>query len=281
MAFGSLWGLIACHAYGDAGMRVSFPVRQMLKLLSDSISRNIERLSYAARLQTRKLISTIPTDAHPTGYIVSNADDLIQLFDADSGVLVIGDGAKILGPRTEQSQEILYIAEFLRLKRYEQMQISHNIAEDFPELNQPKKLEIISGLLYVPLSAGGNDFIAFLRKGQLREVHWAGKPYKEGQEKGASLEPRQSFKVSYPSLTPSILTDHESYNYKAWSETIKGRSRAWTDEQLETAGVLALVYGKFIEVRQRSLLRVCGYMLIDCRLYRFGAKKSLPCAPIS
>jgi light-regulated signal transduction histidine kinase (bacteriophytochrome) len=186
MAFGSLWGLIACHAYGNAGMRVSFPVRQMLKLLSDSISRNIERLSYAARLQTRKLISTIPTDAHPTGYIVSNADDLIQLFDADSGVLVIGDGAKILGPRTEQSQEILYIAEYLRLKRYEQMQISHN---------NPKNLEVISGLLYVPLSAGGNDFIVFLRKGQLREVHWAGKPYKEGQENGASLEPRQSFKV--------------------------------------------------------------------------------------
>lgn len=176
-------------------MRVSFPVRQMLKLLSDSISRNIERLSYAARLHTRKLISTIPTDAHPTGYIVSNADDLIQLFDADSGVLVIGDGAKILGPRTEQSQEILYIAEFLRLKRYEQMQISHNIAEDFPELNNPKSLEVISGLLYVPLSAGGNDFIAFLRKGQLREVHWAGKPYKEAKENGASLEPRQSFKV--------------------------------------------------------------------------------------
>ncbi len=59
MAFGSLWGLIACHGYGGAGMRVSFPVRQMLKLLSDSISRNIERLSYAARLQSRKLVSRI------------------------------------------------------------------------------------------------------------------------------------------------------------------------------------------------------------------------------
>jgi len=29
-----------------------------------------------------------------------------------------------------------------------------------------------------------------------------------------------------------------------WSEKIVGRCRAWTDEQLETAGVLALVYGK-------------------------------------
>lgn len=32
-----------------------------------------------------------------------------------------------------------------------------------------------------------------------------------------------------------------------------GRSRSWTDEQLETAAVLALVYGKFIEVwRQKE-----------------------------
>lgn len=57
MAFGQLWGLIACHSYGHHGMRVSFPVRQMMRILSDSISRNIERLSYAQRLHTRKLVS--------------------------------------------------------------------------------------------------------------------------------------------------------------------------------------------------------------------------------
>lgn len=96
-----------------------------------------------------------------------------------------------------------------------------------------RNLQIISGLLYVPLSTGGQDFIAFLRKGQSRQVNWAGKPYKDGKEKGANLEPRQSFKI--------------------WSETIAGRSKNWMDEQLETAGVLALVYGKFIEVwRQKE-----------------------------
>jgi hypothetical protein len=39
---------VACHSYGPNGMRVSFPVRQMLRPMSDSISRNVERLSYAA-----------------------------------------------------------------------------------------------------------------------------------------------------------------------------------------------------------------------------------------
>ena len=135
MAFGQLWGLVACHSYGPSGMRVSFPVRQMLRLLSQSISRNVERLSLAQRLHTRKLvwgslhhrfradasrapqINTMPTDQHPSGYIVSDADDLLGLFDADYGVLVIGAGAKILGPN-QHGQEILVVAEYLRMKQF-------------------------------------------------------------------------------------------------------------------------------------------------------------------
>jgi hypothetical protein len=62
-------------------------------------------------------ISTVPTDQHPTGYIVSNAEDLISLFDADCGVLVIGEGAKILGPN-EHGQDILLVAEYLRVKQF-------------------------------------------------------------------------------------------------------------------------------------------------------------------
>ena len=62
-------------------------------------------------------ISTLPTESHPTGYIVSNAEDLLGLFDADYGVLVIGEGAKILGPN-QHGQEILTIAEYLRLKQF-------------------------------------------------------------------------------------------------------------------------------------------------------------------
>ncbi|TCD62103.1 Light-sensor Protein kinase [Steccherinum ochraceum] len=229
MAFGQLWGLVACHSYGSYGMRVSFPVRQMLRLLSQSISRNVERLSYAQRLHTRKLINTMPTEQHPSGYIVSNADDLLGLFDADFGVLVIGEGAKILGPNVH-SQDVLIVAEYLRLKQFDTMQVSQAITVDFPDLRLSTGLEVIAGLLYVPLSSGGRDFIAFLRKGQPCEVKWAGRPLREAK---TNLEPRTSFKL--------------------WSETVAGRSRLWTDEQLETAGVLALVYGKFIEVwRQKE-----------------------------
>lgn len=52
-----------------------------------------------------------------TGYIVSNVENLLGLFDADFGILVIGEGAKILGPN-QHGQEILIMAEYLRLKQY-------------------------------------------------------------------------------------------------------------------------------------------------------------------
>lgn len=230
LSFGQLWGLVTCHSYGAHGMRVSFPVRQMLRLLSQSISKNIERLSYAQRLHTRKLVNTLTSNTHPTGYIVSNADDLLGLFDADFGILVIGEGAKILGPN-QNGQEILIMAEYLRLKQFNTIQASQAVANDYPDLRLTTGLEVIAGLLYVPLSRDGRDFIAFLRRGQPRHVNWAGKPFKDKVE--GSLEPRKSFKM--------------------WSETVAGRCRTWTDEQLETAGVLALVYGKFIEVwRQKE-----------------------------
>lgn len=121
-------------------------------------------------------------------------------------------------------QEILILAEYLRLKQFSHMQASKCLRQDFPDLRLPTGPEVVAGMLYVPLSRNGKDFIVLLRQGQLRHVHWAGKPTKGQNQHGVTLEPRKSFRM--------------------WSETIEGKSRAWTDEQLETAAVLALVYGK-------------------------------------
>ncbi|WVQ76469.1 hypothetical protein IAR50_006137 [Cryptococcus sp. DSM 104548] len=229
MAFGQLWGLIACHSFGQSGMRVSFPFRQMLRVLSDSISKNIERLSYAQRLSARKIISAVPSMNHPTGYIVSNADDLLHIFKADAGLLVIGDGCKPLGQR-QQGPAMMAIAEYLRVKKLNSVKASSSLVQDYPDLSLPKSPETIAGLLYVPLSfTAGQDFIVMLRKGQINEVQWGGKPFKSPDaSREAILEPRQSF--------------------NKWTEQVAGTTRAWSDDQLESAGILALIYGKFIQV---------------------------------
>ena len=227
--FNELWGLIACHSYGSNGMRVSFPIRKMCRLVGDSASRNLERLSYASRLQARKLINTASTEQNPSGYIIASSDDLLTLFSADYGLLSIKDETKILG-KLEQTQEALALLEYLRLRKITSVMSSQDVRMDFPDLKYSPGFSVIAGLLLVPLSTGGNDFIVFFRKSQVREVKWAGNPYdkfvKEGTE--GYLEPRKSF--------------------KAWNETVIGKCKEWTEEQIETAAVLCLVYGKFIEV---------------------------------
>jgi len=228
-AFSELWGLIACHTYGSKGMRVSFPIRKMCRLVGDTASRNIERLSYASRLQARKLINTVPTEANPSGYIIASSDDLLKLFDADFGLLSIRGETKIMG-KVEQSHEALAMLEYLRLRRITSVITSQDIKEDFPDLKYQPGFAVIAGLLLVPLSVGGADFITFFRRGVVREVKWAGNPYEKFVKEGTEgyLEPRKSFKT--------------------WSETVTGKCREWTEEQIETAAVLCLVYGKFIEV---------------------------------
>ena len=228
-AFNELWGLISCHSYGSKGMRVSFPIRKMCRLVGDSASQNIERLSYASRLHARKLINTVPTSSNPSGYIIASSDDLLSLFDADCGLLSIRDETKILG-KLEHTQEALAMLEYLRLRKFGSVTKSTDIKFDFPDLRYGPGFSFIAGLMLVPLSVGGSDFIVFFRKGQVREVKWAGNPYEKFVKEGTEgyLEPRKSFKT--------------------WSETVVGKCKDWTEEQTETAAVLCLVYGKFIEV---------------------------------
>ena len=233
-AFDELWGLISLHSYGSKGMRVSFPIRKMCRLVGDSASRNIERLSYASRLHARKLINTVPTEKNPSGYIVASSDDLLKLFNADSGLLSIRDETKVLG-KVEQMQEALALLEYLRLRCFRSVLTSQDIRIDFPDLRYAPGFTVIAGLLLVPLTVSGKDFIVFFRRGHLREVKWAGNPYEKFVKEGTEgyLEPRKSFKV--------------------WSETIVGQCKPWTEEEIETAAVLCLVYGKFIEVwRQKE-----------------------------
>jgi light-regulated signal transduction histidine kinase (bacteriophytochrome) len=233
-AFNELWGLISCHSYGQKGMRVSFPIRKMCRLVGDTASRNIERLSYASRLQARKLINTVPTQRNPSGYIIASSEDLLSLFNADFGLLCIQDETKMLG-EIESIQETLAMLEYLKFREITSVTTSQDIKEDFPDLIYRPGFQNLAGMLLVPLSPSGTDFIAFFRSGQLKEVKWAGNPYEKIIREGthAYLEPRKSFKL--------------------WSETIVGKCREWTEEEVETAAVLCLVYGKFIEVwRQKE-----------------------------
>ena len=95
-----------------------------------------------------------------TGYIVSNADDLLGLFDADFGILVIGEGAKILGA-DQHGQEILIMAEYLRLKQFKYVFLLIELA--YPYLPVPRTIQasqaVVRDFPDLELSAGSTHFL--------------------------------------------------------------------------------------------------------------------------
>jgi light-regulated signal transduction histidine kinase (bacteriophytochrome) len=224
-----LWGLISCHAYGSKGTRVSFPVRKMCRIIGDSASSNIERLSYASRLQVRKLINAIPARGKPSSYIFTPPEDMLELFGADFGLLSIRHENKVFG-EIGQPGEVLFMLGYLRTRCMTDVTTSQNINDDCPDLDYPPGFKVVAGFLLIPLSSTGQDFVAFFRKPQTREVHWAGNPYEKliKEDTYRPLEPRESFKT--------------------WVETVVGKCREWSEEDRETAAIVSLVYSRFIKV---------------------------------
>jgi light-regulated signal transduction histidine kinase (bacteriophytochrome) len=228
-----LWGLVACHHYGEAGLRVPLPIRELCRNIGECASTNIERLLMQQRIQARKPHPVVPSQQHPSGFITASSTDLVRAFDADFGLLSIQGEARAIG-RLDPYSEALALLAHLEARRFTNIFSSKNIKVDFPSLKYPPGINVIAGLLVIPLSTGGTDFIVFFRKGQLREVRWAGNPYEKVVKPGSQyLEPRASF--------------------RRWTETVGGMSRDWTEDQLDTACILSSVYGRFIEIwRQKE-----------------------------
>nr|DAZ85349.1 TPA_exp: phytochrome-3 [Monilinia laxa] len=232
---GRLWGLISCHDYGMEGKRVSFPMRELCRSLGDCTSNNIEKLIYLSRIQARRHLGKAPPKVSPSQYVAASSRDLLHMFEADFGFLAIKDEARTIG-RLFAYNESISLLQYIRKKSHTSVFCTQNISADCNDIMFPSRFTLISGFLVIPLALSGSDFLVFFRKGQLKEVKWAGNPNEKIYKPGTSyLEPRASF--------------------KRWSEHVVGTSREWTREQVESAGVLSALYGRFIEVwRQKEAI---------------------------
>jgi light-regulated signal transduction histidine kinase (bacteriophytochrome) len=217
---GDLWGLIACPGYGDSGLRVTLPIRELCRNIGEGASTNIQRLLMMQRIEARKPPPAMPPQQSPSGFIAASSGDLLRLFDADFGTLSIQDEARAIGS-LDPYREALVIITYLQTRRFTSIVASQNVNHDFPNLKYPPGIKIIAGILVIPLSVGGNDFLVFFRKGQLNEVRWAGNPYEKLSAKPGShyLEPRSSF--------------------KRWTEIVVGVSKEWGEDQSEEIATTA------------------------------------------
>ncbi|KAM0790365.1 hypothetical protein ACM66B_003248 [Microbotryomycetes sp. NB124-2] len=251
-AFGKLWGIVQLTSHGLVGHRVSVPIRNLCSYLGESLSRTIERLSYERRLQARRIINTSASTENPSGTFITSGDELLTLFGADFGCLSVGEEAKILGD-VSNAQELLAVLEYLRAQAFTTIQMTQEIAVDFPDCRapDPNGFQQIAGLLLIPLSPTGADFIVFVRKGQPQEVRWAGT--RSGEVGGhASVDSEVNFHTSEATTveptTTTMHLDDSRKGFQVYRQVSSGKARPWNDEVAETAEVLGVIYSRFINV---------------------------------
>jgi len=205
---GKLWGLIVCHSYGPTATRVPFSVRELSYFIGVTASTCLEKILNSNKLQARRIIETLKYPRNPNECIAASSDELLKLFEADSGFLVIEGEARTIG-RLPSYTEAVILLRYLFFRRLNEILLSHNILEDFKDMHYPTGFKSIAGVLYIPLSGTTGDCVVFFRRNQIREVHWAGRPSLKVDH--GTLEPRNSF--------------------RKWTQVVEGTSKAWTPEQ--------------------------------------------------
>ncbi|KAJ5594930.1 uncharacterized protein N7459_001138 [Penicillium hispanicum] len=214
--FGKLWGLVSCQSY-DKTLRLHPLVQRVSWFMSEAISSNIERLSYTLPFQLQAQDTSAEETPIRRGSKTPSGD-LLALFGAEYAAAFILGETKILGKPTD-SQEVLVLLEYLRAKALDTVLWSTDILADFEDLDYSPGFRHLSGLLYIPLSADGHDFIIFFR----------GPP-------GIDLVPDCFGNVPDQQNSPSGLN----------------RRTEWSAAEFGKASILSLLYRTFTDIWQEK-----------------------------
>lgn len=214
--FGKLWGLISCQTV-DQDMRLLPPIHKLCWLISNTLSSNIERLSYTLPFNIQERSSTAEVKVYK--FDTAQAGGIISLFGADYGASSIFGETKILG-KPSDAQEVLAVVEYLRMRNLNRILWSTEIIKDFPDLNYPPGFKSIFGLLYIPLSVDCRDFIIFFRAPQSTEA-------------------------------PNVA-DNPRAKWDPDGKVKRFRPLAWSAVDLGKAYILSVIYRTFTEVWQQK-----------------------------
>ena len=154
----------------------------------------------------------------------------LELFDADGLVSRI-DGVVSSHGVTVAEQSLLPVIAKLRKSAFRNIASSNMLgAIDQSAESYASKA---SGALHIGLGEKSGDYLLFLRRELVDTVTWAGNPDKAvSADVEGKLHPRTSF--------------------AAWQETVRGRSRPWTELELDNARLLRV---QLLHLRDAQRLR--------------------------
>ncbi|GGD96973.1 signal transduction histidine kinase [Aureimonas endophytica] len=222
---GKLWGLFALHHY--APRQLSMELRAATELFGQMVALIIEGRIYKERRTTEeavrqlhdRLIGKIVATTNSMEALADFSDELREIIACD-GLVVWSKGEAHGSGRAPTADELPGLARFLNRAAASRVYASSELAAVYPPAAD--FADRGAGVLAIPISRSPRDYILFFRQELVSTVKWAGDPKAAKEMKigpnGPRLTPRKSF--------------------EAWQETVRGRSRAWTDSDLKAAEAL-------------------------------------------
>ncbi|WP_443029905.1 histidine kinase dimerization/phosphoacceptor domain -containing protein [Sphingomonas sp. ZB1N12] len=234
---GLLWGLIACHHGSPKALTPD--IRAASATLASGLARQIrakeEAETYRERLRLRAaedmVTPQLATEPAPRRIVTALRDDLRRMFDGDGFAYVEG-GIVDTDGRCPSKDDILDLAAWVRTRGGIEPFSTHELFSVLPRARAYSSTA--SGILALPLVDEGAMLLWF-RAEHIEEVKWAGNPHKAvSVDPNAMLTPRTSF--------------------ESWTQSVSGRSRRWTREEIEAAHRLRRAFhDAHVNQRLRSL----------------------------
>lgn len=211
---GKLWGLIACHH--DTPKIVPLPQRLGAELFGQYFSLQIAGAERRAEFITAGLarerldaiISALTPDEPVREILLSRLKEFAALIPSNGAGLWI-DGEWTSTGHTPPRDRIDALMEYIGRESGEGVWSTHELrAEGAGQFDFGTE---VAGLLAIPLSSLGRDFLLFFRNEEAFNIEWAGEPKKTvvASIHGDRLTPRGSFET--------------------WREEVRGQSSPWTD----------------------------------------------------
>ncbi|WP_181708387.1 HWE histidine kinase domain-containing protein [Chthonobacter rhizosphaerae] len=215
---GRLWGLVACHddrphTLPRSVLRNCELIAQIASLqLAERLGRTESQDQLRSRTLLSALVNRVGGDNDVGAGLRAVVPDLIGLVPSE-GLAVIWDGSVTLFGRTPPGEVVERFVAWLNATQAEGVYATDRMAEVMPEAAD--HTERAAGFLSVSISRSPRDYILWFRPEIEQTVTWAGAPTKVVTigDDGVRLHPRTSF--------------------KAWRETVRGRSRPWTAQELD------------------------------------------------
>jgi light-regulated signal transduction histidine kinase (bacteriophytochrome) len=246
---GQLWGLFSCHHMSPK--HLSHPIRMFFQIISQACSAIVQRLEAArkseqlhAAAERRNQLMLQAMESDDLLHALGDGDITVSsLLDCDAAAVMIG--GRVITMNGDCSEFAMAIAE--KLSQSDDVEISSTDAWAHTAEGQSCPFP---GVLALRFHKQENGWVFWFRREEVRTIRWGGKP-----EKNIKVGPLG------PRLTPRG-------SFEAWEEVVRGRSRAWSDVDIQVANALrrelieySLHRASETDEMRRRLIAVLGHDL--------------------